>query len=100
MAPTIPTESQGSNGSVEASRSYSPNQEKSSIGKITKTPTKSRATKNALNPEFLKKVQELLEEDIGTNCQESELYNLLRYRSNTLTANFEQLPANLVYRRR
>lgn len=96
MAPFHLTNLQSSNGSFEPSSSNSRKQEKSRIGKITKTPIKNQITKNALNPEFLKNVQDLLDEDTCTNSQESELYNFFRVRSNTLTVDLEQLRANLV----
>lgn len=64
---------QKSNGSLEASSSSSRKQEKSSIERITKTPTKNNTSKNALNPEPVKKVQNLLEMELGTTIQEGEL---------------------------
>lgn len=96
MAASKPTKSQKSNGSLEASGSTSRKQEKSSIGKITKNSIKYHTTKNALNPKSVKKVQDLLDEDIGTNSKESGFYNFMRFRSNTLTVNLEQLRAGLV----
>lgn len=98
MAPSKPIKLQNSNGSVEAFSSSSRKQEISSIGKITKNPIKSQTTKNTFNPGYLRKVWDLLNEDIGTNSQESGLYNLMRFRSNILTINLEQLRANLVPR--
>lgn len=98
MASFNPTKLPSSKDLSEASSSNSRKQEKSSIGKITKTPINSQTTKNALNPECSKKVQDLLDWDIGTNSQESALYCFLRFRPNTLTVNLEQLRANLVSR--
>lgn len=96
MAASKPTKSQKSNGSLEASSSSSRKQEKASIGKITKNSIKCQTTKNALNPKSVKKVQDLLDEDIVTNSKESGFYNFMRFRSNTLTVNLEQLRASLV----
>lgn len=98
MAPSKPTKLQNSNGSVEASRSNSLKQEKSSNGKITKTPIKSQTAKNALSPESIKKLQSLFYEVVGTNSQESGIYSFMRFSSNTLTVNLEQLRANFVSR--
>lgn len=79
MAPLESTESQSSKCSVGASSSNSRKQEKSSIGKITKNLIKSQTAKNVLNPDSIKKVQDLLDEDIGMNSQKKWALQLFAF---------------------
>ena len=78
MAPTKISKLQKPTGSIEACSSSSRKQEKFSIEKTIKKPTRKRTTKMALNPESVKKVRDLLEKELGTTIQEGKRLMLIR----------------------
>lgn len=70
MASSNPGEFHNPNGLLDASSSNSGREDKSSTSKITQNHIDCHTSDNALNLEFLKKLQDLLEEDTGTNSHE------------------------------